>query len=323
VNFQQLRSAREAARRQFNLTEVARVLHTSQPGVSRQIRELEVEVGLTLFERAGKRLVGLTPAGRRLLPIIERLLGHAEGLRDAGRQHAQETSGVLSVAATHSQARYALPHAVFDFRNSHPQIQLRLHQGSPQQVARLLLDREADVGIATEALASYPGLVTLPCYQWTHVVLVPRGHALADETRLSLDRLAEHPLITYEPGFTGRAHIDQAFLAAGLKPRLTLEAMDADVIKTYVGLGLGVGIVAAIAYQPERDHGLVALDARHLFAPNLTRLAVRRHEPLRQVMYEFIRAFAPPLSRAVVDAQLQRATSHARQPLPASESLQG
>lgn len=304
MNFQQLRSAREAARRQYNLTDVARVLHTSQPGVSRQIRELEVEVGLTLFERSGKRLVGLTPAGKRLLPIVERLLDHADRLRDAGRHYAQEASGALGIATTHSQARYALPHAVFDFRSSHPQIMLRLHQGSPQQVARLLIDREVDIGIATEALTHYPELITLPCYQWTHVVLVPKGHALDDGQPLSLARLATHPLITYEPGFTGRANIDKAFAQAGLKPQLTLEAMDADVIKTYVELGLGVGIVAAIAYQPERDLALTALDARHLFEPNLTRLAVRRSEPLRHVVYEFIRAFAPPLTRAEVDAQL-------------------
>ena len=314
MNFQQLRSAREAARRRYNLTEVAQALHTSQPGVSRQIRELETEIGLTLFERCGKRLTGMTPAGERLLPIVDRILDHAERLRRVGSDHAKEASGQLGVATTHSQARYALPHAVFDFRASHPQVVLRLHQGSPHQVARLLLDREADIGIATEALLHYPGLLTLPCYQWTHLVLVPIGHALDDGQPLTLERLVRHPIITYEPGYTGRASIDRAFANAGLTPHLTMEAMDADVIKTYVGLGLGVGIVAAIAYQPERDHGLAALDARHLFGANITRLAVRRGEALRHVAYEFIRAFAPPLTRDRVDAQLLAAEADIRQP---------
>ena len=305
MNFQQLRSAREAARRQFNLTEVAQALHTSQPGVSRQIRELEAEVGLGLFRRTGKRLVGLTPAGARLLPIVERILDHAEQLRRVGRDHAHEARGTLGIAATHSQARYALPHAVFDFRSSHPAVGLKLHQGSPEQVAELLLSREVDIGIATEVLAEHPGLVSLPCYQWTHVVLVPRGHVLDDGQPLTLERLAAQPLITYSPGFTGRRHIDEAFRSARLRPQLALEAMDADVIKTYVGLGLGVGIVAAIAHQPERDLGLVALDARHLFGTNTTRLALRRGEVPRQLVYAFIQAFAPPLDRAAVDALLE------------------
>lgn len=309
MNFQQLRSVREAARQGFNLTTVADVLHTSQPGVSRQIRELEDELGLALFVRVGKRLTGLTDAGVEMLPIIERMLLTAEQLKKAGREYNAEMSGQLTVAATHSQARYALPGAVMAFRSQHPQVTLRLHQGSPEQIAQMLLTRQADVGIATEALARHPGLVTLACYTWTHMVLVPHGHPLADGAPLTLERLARYPLITYERGYTGRAHIDQSFDKAGITPNLSIEATDADVIKTYVGLGMGVGIIAAIAYQPEKDTGFLALDARHLFPPNLTRLAVRRGESLRDVVYEFIRAFAPPLTREVVAAELARAQS--------------
>jgi LysR family transcriptional regulator, cys regulon transcriptional activator len=308
LNLQQLRSLRETARQRYNLTEVAQVLHTSQPGVSRQIRELEDELGVALFRRSGKRLIGLTAPGERVLPIVERMLQSAEQLRRVGRDFARERSGSLTIAATHSQARYTLPHAVRDFRADHPGVLLQLRQGSPVQVARWLLDGQADIGIATEALARHGTLATLPCYRWTHVVLVPDGHALARDAAagqpLTLASLAAHPLISYEPGFTGRAHIDAAFTGAGLKPEFALIATDADVIKTYVALGLGVGIVAAVAYQADRDAPLLALEARHLFAPNVTRLAVPRGAQLREVDYEFIRAFASPLTREVVQAAL-------------------
>lgn len=301
MNFQQLRSVREAQRRGFNLTEVAQALHTSQPGVSRQIRELEEELGIELFVRAGKRLTGLTEPGAHVLPVIERLLLEADNLRRAADDFASAGSGRLRIAATHSQARYALPPAVRDFRAHHPDVSLHLQQGSPQQIARLLLDGEADVGIATEALAHYPELVALPCYRWTHAVVVPPGHPLLDGP-LTLTRLAQFPIVTYEPGYTGRSHIDAAFDAAQLTPQIVLSAMDADVIKTYVELGLGVGIVAAIAFDEERDRHLRALDARHLFEDNMTRLAVRRSAYLRDYVYEFIRTFASPLTREAVDA---------------------
>ncbi len=305
MNFQQLRSVREAQRRGFNLTEVAQALHTSQPGVSRQIRELEDELGIAIFVRAGKRLTGLTAPGEAVLPIVERLLLEAENLRRAGADFARAGSGSLRIAATHSQARYALPPVVRDFRASHPDVVLHLQQGSPQQVAALLLSGDADIGIATEALSQYEALVALPCYQWTHCVLSPPDHPLAREAgqgqALSLERLAQFPLITYEPGYTGRAHIDAAFQQAGLAPQIVLEAMDADVIKTYVELGLGVGIVAAIAYDDQRDRQLSALDARHLFAANLTRLALRRDAYLRDYTYSFITTFAAPLTRERVE----------------------
>lgn len=311
MNFQQLRSVREAVRHAFNLTEVANTLHTSQPGVSRQIRELEDELGVEIFVRSGKRLTGLTPPGQTLLPIVERLLQDADNLRRAGDDYARQGSGKLAIAATHSQARYALPPAVRDFRSAHPEVMLHMHQGSPRQVARMLIDGEADIGIATEALASYDELVALPCYQWTHAVIVPEDHALAREARagepLTLARLTRFPIITYESGYTGRAHIDEAFEREGLELNLVLTAMDADVIKTYVELGLGVGIVAAIAYDERRDSHLVSLDARHLFAPNMTRLAIRRGAYLRDYAYEFIRTFASPLTREVVEQALQEA----------------
>jgi LysR family cys regulon transcriptional activator len=300
MNFQQLRSVREAVRCGFNLTEAAHALHTSQPGVSRQIRELEEELGIALFERAGKRLTGLTPPGDHLLPIIERVLLESHNLRQAGQEFLAQQDGLLSVAATHSQARYALPMAVQEFRGKFPNVKLHLHQGSPKQVAQMLLEGEADVGIATEALADYAQLVALPCYRWTHSVIAPPGHPLLDGA-LTLERLAAYPLVTYDNGFTGRTRIDEAFSGRGLKPDLAITAMDADVIKTYVELGMGVGIVAGIAYEAERDTQLRAIDAGHLFGINQTRLAVRRGSYLRSYVYAFIESFAPTLTRSAVE----------------------
>ncbi len=308
MNFQQLRSVREAVRCGFNLTEVSKVLHTSQPGVSRQIRELEEELGVDLFVRAGKRLTSLTEVGEVVVPIVERMLHDAENLRRAGAEFTQAANGRLSIAATHSQARYALPGAVRDFRQRYPQVTLNLHQGSPKQVAEMLLSGEADIGIATEALAQYDSLVTLPCYRWTHSVIVPPGHPLLDGEPLTLDRLARFPIITYGTGYTGRLHIDEAFQAAGLTFDLVLTAMDADVIKTYVELGLGVGIVASIAFDEERDRNLRAIDARDLFAVNLTKLAVRRGAFLRAFVYDFIETFASPLTREVVERAMSTPT---------------
>jgi LysR family cys regulon transcriptional activator len=301
MNFQQLRSIREAVRRGFNLTEVARALHTSQPGVSRQIRELEEELGVDLFVRAGKRLTALTDVGRLVVPIVENMLNDAENLRRAGEEFTQQATGRLSIAATHSQARYALPGAIKDFRKRYPKVTLNLHQGSPDQVATMLLSGEADIGIATEALTKYDSLVALPCYRWTHSVIATPGHELLDGRPLTLERLAEHPIITYNAGFTGRLHIDAAFAKAGIEPDLVLTAMDADVIKTYVELGLGVGIVASIAFDEERDLTLRAIDAGHLFAVNLTKLGMRRGSFLRSYVYDFIETFASPLKREFVE----------------------
>ncbi len=311
MNFQQLRSVREAARQGFNLTKVAEILHTSQPGVSRQIRELEDEIGIEIFVRAGKRLTGLTPPGEAVLPIIERLLQDAANLRRASDDFSSAGRGLLTIAATHSQARYALPPAVRDFSAMHPEVSLRLHQGSPKQVAELLLAGEADLGVATEALADYPDLIALPSYQWTHCVIVTPTHPLAEDAQrgviLTLERLAQFPVITYEPGFTGRSHIDEAFKRQGMSFNLVLSAMDADVIKTYVDLGMGVGIIASMAYDEARDIHLRAIDARHLFASNMTRLALRRGSFLRSYVYDFIESFASPLTRELVDRSLAAA----------------
>ncbi|MBC7716993.1 MAG: CysB family HTH-type transcriptional regulator [Pseudorhodobacter sp.] len=311
MNFQQLRSVRETVRQGFNLTTVAETLHTSQPGVSRQIREIEEELGVDIFIRAGKRLTGLTPPGEAVLPIVERLLCEADNLKRVGEEFAGAGRGSLTIAATHSQARYALPHAVRDFSARHPHVALRMQQGSPKQVAELLLSGEADIGVATEALADYPDLVALPSYQWTHCVIVPLKHPLADDARqgvgLTLARLAQFPVVTYEPGYTGRSHIDDAFQRQGLSCNLVLSAMDADVIKTYVELGMGVGIIAGMAYDEARDTQLYAVDARHLFASNLTRIALRRGSFLRSYVYDFIQTFASPLTREFVDRSLSAA----------------
>ncbi|ARN20316.1 CysB family HTH-type transcriptional regulator [Piscinibacter gummiphilus] len=300
MNFQQLRSVREAVRCGFNLTEVAKVLHTSQPGVSRQIRELEEELGVDLFVRAGKRLTSLTEVGTLIVPIVENMLNDADNLRRAGEEFTKQANGRLSIAATHSQARYALPGAVRDFRQRYPNVTLNLHQGSPEQVAEMLISGEADIGIATEALNKFDNLVALPCYRWTHSVIVPPDHPLLDGQPLTLERLASFPIITYNAGYTGRMHIDEAFEAAGLSLDLVLTAMDADVIKTYVELGLGVGIVASIAFDEERDRSLRAIDAGHLFSINLTKLAVRRGSFLRSYVYDFIETFASTLTHDVV-----------------------
>jgi LysR family cys regulon transcriptional activator len=245
------------------------------------------------------------------VPIVERLLLDADNLKRAGDDYSRQDRGTLAIAATHSQARYALPTAVRDFRATHDDVLLHMHQGTPQQVAQMLLSGEADIGVATEALAQYEDLVALPCYRWTHSVVVPPGHVLARGVEagqpLSLKALASFPIITYEEGYTGRGHIDDAFAREGLVPQIVLTAMDADVIKTYVELGLGVGIVAAIAFDEERDAHLTALDARHLFATNMTRLAVRRGAYLRGYVYDFIETFAPTLTRELVERALASA----------------
>jgi LysR family cys regulon transcriptional activator len=309
MNFQQLRSVREAARRGFNLTEVAAALHTSQPGVSRQIRELEDELQVEIFERSGKRLTCLTEPGKAVLPIIERILLDAQNLQNVAQDFSARETGYLTIAATHSQARYALPGAVKDFRLLYPRVTLNLHQGSPHQIARLLIDGEADIGIASEALAGYDQLIALPSYRWTHCVIAPKGHELLDGQPLTVERLARYPIVTYEPGFTGRSHIDAAFERRDFKPNIVISAMDADVVKTYVALGVGVGIVAGFAFDEERDRELGAIEAGHLFEINTTRLAIRRGTRLRNYALSFIETFAPTLTRQVVETSLAKSVA--------------
>jgi LysR family cys regulon transcriptional activator len=294
MNFQQLRSVREAARRGYNLTEVANALFTSQPGVSRQIRELEEELGIDIFERSGKRLTGLTDPGKEVLHIVERLLLEAENLQRAGETYSGKTTGTLSIAATHTQTRYVLPRAVQHFRTAFPDVRIALQQSAPEHIAEWVLSGKADIGIATEGLSRFEGLVSFPCYEWHHVIVVPNDHPLLKAKSVTLEHLADHPLITYDVGFTGRSHIDEAFSTQGLAPDIVLTAMDSDVIQQYVSLGLGVGIVASMAvdYLPANLH---AISADHLFAPNVTRVAVRRGAFMREYAIDFIQQLAPKL----------------------------
>jgi len=301
MNFQQLRYVREAVRQGLNLTEAANALFTSQPGISKQIRELEDELGVEIFVRRGKRLVALTEPGRTVVQVIERLLAEADNLRQVGKEFADRDSGSLTIATTHTQARYALPSVVQQFRAQYPKVRLSLQQGSPTQLAQMVMAGQADVAIATEALDHYPELLALPGYTWHHCVVIPQGHPLTKVKLLTLEEVARYPLITYSPEFTGRSHIDQAFAAKGLKMDLVLTAIDADVIKTYVELGLGVGVIAAMAYDAKRDAHLRAIDAGHLFRDNTTRLAVKRAAYLRRYTYAFIQMFAPQLTPEIVD----------------------
>jgi LysR family cys regulon transcriptional activator len=294
MNFQQMRSVREAARRGFNLTEVANALFTSQPGVSRQIRELEEELGIEIFERNGKRLTGLTEPGKEVLQIVERLLLEAENLQRAGETYSGKTTGTLSVAATHTQTRYVLPKAVQHFRAAFPHVRIALQQSAPEHIAEWVLSGKADIGIATEGLSRFDGLVSFPCYEWHHMVVVPDKHPLLSLKKLQLKDLAQHPLITYDLGFTGRGHIDEAFRAQELVPDIVLTAMDSDVIQQYVAMGLGVGIVASMAAE-HLPKGLQPIPADHLFATNVTRVAVRRGAFLREYAVDFIRQLAPKL----------------------------
>lgn len=305
MNIQQLRYLHEIVRHGLNVSEAAAALYTSQPGVSKQVRLLEEELGITIFKRAGKRLTGLTEPGRQVLDIVARMLDDARNLKRVGEEYADEGSGTLDVATTHTQARYPLPPVVKQFMARHPRVRLRLHQGNPEQVAAWVADGTADIGIATEALDRLPQLVTLPCYQWSHTVVAPRGHALLDGSPPSLAALARWPLITYDPTFTGRTRIDRAFERVGIAPNIVLTAVDSDVIKTYVELGLGIGIIAEMAYDPARDVALSALPTAHLFESNTTRLAIRRGAWLRRFDYDFIELFAPRLTRQVVDMTIK------------------
>jgi LysR family cys regulon transcriptional activator len=308
MNLQQLRYVREAVRSGLSLTVAAERLHTSQPGVSRQIRQLEEELGVELFVRHGKRFTALTEPGRALAQIVERVLQETENLRTAAADFREQDSGALTIAVTHTQARYALPHVVAEFKRRYPGVHLSLLQGSPSQIAEMTLSGTADIGIATEALVNYPRLLALPGYTWHHGVIVPRDHPLAREPRLSLEALARYPLITYDPAFAGRSHIDEAFAARDIEPDIVLAAIDSDVIKTYVELGLGVGIVAAMAFDPRRDADLCMLDAGHLFRTNTTRIALLRGRRLRRFTYAFIELFAPRLTRALVDRAMAGST---------------
>ncbi len=306
MNFQQLRIVRETVRRNFNLTEVANALYTSQSGVSKHIKDLEDELGVELYVRKGKRLLGLTEPGKAMVKIVERMLLDAGNLKNLADQFSHQDSGHLAIATTHTQARYALPRVVTTFKNLYPRVHLKLHQGSPTEIAQLLLDGEVDIGIATETLGDIPELASFPYYGWRHDLIVPTGHPLADVELLTLKAISDYPIITYHEGFTGRARVEKAFAEAGVTPDIVMSALDADVIKSYVELGLGVGIIASLAFNPERDRGLEKLDGSHLFEENFTRIAVRRGHLLRRYAYHFIELCAPELTEMVVKDKVVR-----------------
>jgi LysR family cys regulon transcriptional activator len=296
MNFQQLRIIRETVRCNFNLTEVANHLYTSQSGVSKHIKDLEDELGVELFVRKGKRLLGMTEPGREMVKIVERLLLDAHNIKNLADQYSQQDQGHLTVATTHTQARYVLPDIVVEFRKQFPKVKLHLHQGSPREIAQMLLDGRADIGIATEALSEVEGLISYPYHSWYHGVIVPAGHPLdrkGGKKKLTLEEVAAYPIVTYHEGFTGRARIEEAFKGAELQPEIALSALDADVIKSYVELGLGIGIVASLAFDEDRDKGLRLLDCSHLFPENVTRIAIREGHLLRQFAYHFIGLCAP------------------------------
>lgn len=288
MNFQQLRIIRETAKCNFNLTEVGNSLFTSQSGVSRHIKDLEDELGVDLFVRKGKRLLGLTDPGRDLLEIVERILLDANNIKNLVEQYSKRDEGCLTVVATHTQARYALPEVVSKFRRNFPRVHLKLHQAGPGEIVSMLLSGEADIGVATESLSDETSLDSFPYYFWHHAVIAPKGHPLADVAKLSLEDIAQYPIVTYHEGLTGRAKIDQSFSSAGIHPDIVISALDADVIKTYVELGMGIGIIASMAFNPGKDSDLCLLECSHLFWANTTHIALRRGHYLRSFAYRFI-----------------------------------
>ncbi|NCT84792.1 MAG: CysB family HTH-type transcriptional regulator [Comamonadaceae bacterium] len=302
MNLHQFRFVQEAARRNLNLTETAKALFTSQPGVSKAILELEEELGVDIFSRHGKRLRRITEPGQQVLACIEIILREVGNLKRIGEEYSRQDSGTFSIATTHTQARYVLPAPVAQLRKNLPQLRISLHQGSPDQVVKMLLDETADLGLATESLSQYPELVTLPCYEWQHVMVVPREHPLATVERISLEQLAAEPLVSYHPSFTGRTRIDKAFAARHLAPNVVLEAIDSDVIKTYVRLGMGVGIVAEMAMREEpAGSDLVARPLGALLGSNVTRLAFKRGAYLRNYVYSFAELLSERLSRKLIE----------------------
>jgi LysR family cys regulon transcriptional activator len=305
MKLQQLRYLAEVARRGLNLSEAAVALHTSQPGISKQIRLLEEELGVDILVRHGKRVVDVTAPGRAILEIADRILKDTENLKQVAREFGEEGRGELAIATTHTQARYALPTVIQRFIQRYPRVRLSLREGSPQQIAELMQSGEADIAIITDAYDAYRDLVMLPCSQWNRCVITPLRHPLLAEKQLTLDAIARFPVVTYDFAFSGDSPIRRAFDARGIKPEVALTAVDADVIKAYVELGMGVGILAKMAFDPARDFGLRLIDASHLFEPSTTHIGIRRHAYLRGYVYDFIEMFAPHLSRSVIEKTMR------------------
>jgi len=304
MKLQQLVYIREVARRGLNVSAAADALHTAQPGVSSQVRLLEDELSVQIFERNGKRLVGVTEPGKQILEIVERVLQEVDNIKKVSGEYSDEASGRLAVATTHTQARYALPLVVKQFKEKYPEVKLELQQGSPAHAAEQAAKGRVDIAIATEAIADFPDLIMMPCYEWNRCVVCPPDHPLLDVQPLTLEALAQYPIVTYDFAMTGRTKINKAFEEAGLEPNVVLTAIDSDVIKTYVELGLGVGVLAKMAFDAERDTNLRAIDASHLFESSTTRIGIRRGAFLRRYVYDFIEMFAPHLSRVAIEEMM-------------------
>jgi len=309
MKLQQLRYIWEVARHDLNVSATAESLFTSQPGISKQIIMLEDELGVQIFQRSGKHLTEVTPAGIAIVKMAGEILDKVENVRQIAHEFSDKDRGELSVATTHTQARYLLPNVISEFIGRYPDVSLHMHQGTPVQISEMASKGKVDLAIATEALELFENLIMLPCYRWNRSVIVKHDHPLANENKLTLEKLAEYPIVTYVFGFTGRSQLDDAFNAKGYVPKVVFTAADADVIKTYVKLGIGVGIVASMAFDPEIDNELVAIDASHLFEASTTKIGLRRGTFLRGYMYEFIELFAPHLNKALVDEALNAKTS--------------
>jgi len=305
MNLHQLRFVREAVRQNYNLTDAAKSLFTSQPGVSKAIIELEEELGVDIFTRHGKRIRGLTEPGRLVLQSVELIMQEIESLKRIGKEYAAHDSGSFTIATTHTQARYMLPKVVQAFMQKYPKVRLSLLQGNPKQIADMVKSDQADLAIATEAITTIDGLITLPAYQWEHVVVAPPEHPLFKSRAISLEEIASYPIITYDAAFAGRSKIDHAFGLRSLKPDVLLEAIDADVIKTYVELGMGIGIIAGMAFDAERDRGLRAIPVGHLFGINTSRVAIKQGAYLRSYVYTFIELLTPTLNRKMVESAMR------------------
>jgi LysR family cys regulon transcriptional activator len=315
MNLRQLRYISAVARHGLNVSATAESLYTSQPGVSKQIRLLEDELGVQIFERAGKQLTRITPAGQAIIELVDSALASVESVRQVAQEFKDPQRGSLSIATTHTQARYALPAVISAFTRRYPRVSLHMHQGSPTQISELAASGLVDFAIATEAMEHFEDLVMMPCYHWNRCVVTPEEHPLANEHPLTLEAVAQYPIVTYVFGFTGRSQLDKAFKAQGLNPNVVLTATDADVIKTYVRLGMGVGIIARMAYEPRIDGDLRVLDASHLFEYSTTKIGFRRGTFLRSYMYDFIERFAPHMKRDIVDAVAAARTNEQREAL--------
>lgn len=310
MKLQQLRYIVEVANHSLNVSATAESLYTSQPGISKQVRMLEDELGVQIFERSGKHLTQVTPAGRDILKISQEILAKVQSIRSVAGQYTNPDEGTLNISTTHTQARYALPGVIRSFIKRYPKVSLHMHQGSPAQLSESVAKGTTDFAIATEALHLYQDLVMLPCYHWTRSMLVPKGHPLTELEHVGIAELAQYPLVTYTFGFTGRSELDSAFSRAGYEPRIVFTATDADVIKTYVRLGLGVGVIASMAIDPETDQDLVEIDGSHLFQFSTTKICFRRGIFLRSYMYDFMELFAAHLTRDVVDKALALKTPY-------------